>query len=83
MGKTPPNYEIRIMESLCDAAKSLGCRGCGDFCEAKLGVSGVQIREFEWDEIVALNDAGGVLCVIDGMVLDVKRWLPSIPAEIS
>lgn len=79
MGKTPPNYEIRIMESLCDAAKSLGCRELGDFCEAKLGVYASRLREFEWDEIVALNDAGGVLCVIDGMVLDVKRWLPEHP----
>ena len=44
MGKTPPNYEIRIMESLCDAAKSLGCRELGDFCEAKLGVYASRLR---------------------------------------
>ena len=49
------------------------------FCEAKLGVYARPDCEFEWDEIVALNDAGGVLCVIDGMVLDVKRWLPEHP----
>ena len=79
MGNPAPNYEIRIMESLCDAAKSLGCRELGDFCEAKLGVYASRLREFAWDEIVALNDAGGVLCVIDGMVLDVKRWLPEHP----
>jgi len=79
MGNAAPNYEIRIMESLCDAAKSLGCRELGDFCEAKLGVYASRLREFEWDEIVAFNDAGGVLCVIDGMVLDVKRWLPEHP----
>ena len=37
MGKTPPNYEIRIMESLCDAAKSLGCRELGDFAKPSSG----------------------------------------------
>ena len=33
-------------------------------------------------DITAHNDAGGAWLVVDGMVLDVKRWLPEHPAGI-
>lgn len=77
--RDPPRYDIRITESLADAAETLGCRDLREYCAAKLGAHASRIREYAWDEICAHNAAGGVWLVIDGMVLDVKRWLPEHP----
>jgi len=77
--RDPPRYDIRITESLADAAETLGCRDLREYCAEKLGAHASRIREYEWDEICAHNAAGGVWLVIDGMVLDVKRWLPEHP----
>jgi hypothetical protein len=38
-----------------------------------------RLREYSFDEVVAANAAGGRLILIDGMVLDVARWLPEHP----
>lgn len=77
--RDPPRYDIRITESLADAAETLGCRDLREYCAEKLGAHASRIREYAWDEICAHNAAGGVWLVIDGMVLDVKRWLPEHP----
>lgn len=79
LGKPAPAYDIRVTEELAVAAQTLGCRVLGDHCAEKLGAHASRIREYGWDEIVAHNVAGGVWLVIDGMVLDVKRWLPEHP----
>lgn len=77
--KTPPAYDIRVTEALALAASTLGCRVLDEYCAEKLGAHASRIREYAWDEIVAHNASGGVWLVIDGMVLDVKRWLPEHP----
>jgi len=79
LGKPTPTYDIRVTESLAVAAETLGCRALGDWCRKKLGAHASRIREYRWDEVLAHNAAGGVWLCIDGMVLDVKRWLGEHP----
>ena len=79
LAKPPPMYDIRITETLSAAAETLGCRTLGDWCAHRLGAYASRLREYAWDEIVAHNAAGGVWLCIDGMVLDVKRWLGEHP----
>ena len=44
-----------------------------------MGAFEARLREYEFAEILAANDRGERLILIDGMVLDVKRWLPEHP----
>ena len=79
LGRPLPDHDIRTTEDLLGAAEVLGLRSLSDTCHAKLGAHESRIRRYAWDEIVAHNAAGGVWIVVDGMVLDVKRWLPEHP----
>ena len=79
LSKPPPTYDIRITETLSTAAETLGCRTLGDWCAHRLGAYASRLREYSWDEIVEHNASGGVWLCIDGMVLDVKRWLGEHP----
>ena len=44
-----------------------------------LGAFFARIKEYQFEEVVAANATGERLLIIDGMVLDVKRWLPEHP----
>jgi hypothetical protein len=79
LGRPLPDHDIRTTEELVGAAEVLGLRGLEDACATKLGAHESRIRRYKWSEILAHNAAGGVWIVIDGMVLDVKRWLPEHP----
>ena len=50
-----------------------------DRCAQKQVAFAARIREYEYREVVAANAEGERLIIIDGMVLDVKRWLPEHP----
>ena len=50
-----------------------------DRCAQKQGAFAARIREYDYREVVAANAEGERLIIIDGMVLDVKRWLPEHP----
>ena len=43
------------------------------------GAFEARIREYTYSEIKEHNARGGRLILIDGMVLDVERWLPEHP----
>ena len=76
-GEKPPNYDLRMTESLSGAAKTLQCASLIDYCDARLGSYISRLREYTWEEIVQKNNQEqAVLLVIDYMVLDVKNWLP-------
>ena len=79
-GEKPPNYDLRMTESLSGAAKTLQCAPLIDYCDARLGSYISRLREYTWEEIVQKNNQEqAVLLVIDYMVLDVKNWLPEHP----
>ena len=50
-----------------------------EHCQRRLGDSTASLRLFTFEEIQRLNAAGGCWLILDGMVLDVTRWLPQHP----
>ena len=72
-------HPLCLADALEAAASSLGLRALEEFCAAKRGALAERVRDWRWEEVVAGNDAGGCLLAVDGMVLDVKRWLPEHP----
>ena len=79
LGRAHPEYDIRVVESMAATAETLGLRSLADACAARLGTHASRVRVRRWADITAHNDAGGAWLVVDGMVLDVKRWLPEHP----
>lgn len=74
-------YEVDIsaLEGLLAAADVLGNCALQDLCLKQLGDFTSRMRVYRWEEVVQSNLEGGIWIVIDGMVLDVKRWLPEHP----
>uniref|UniRef100_A0A7S3UBV0 Cytochrome b5 heme-binding domain-containing protein n=1 Tax=Picocystis salinarum TaxID=88271 RepID=A0A7S3UBV0_9CHLO len=74
-------YEVDIgaLESLLTAAEVLNNCALRDFCLDRLGDFSSRMRLYCWEEVIQNNSKGGVWIAIDGMVLDVKRWLPEHP----
>lgn len=65
-------FDICVIEVFVCVVEVLECCLFEEYCVEKFGVYGLRICEYDWDEVVAYNVAGGVWFVIDGMVLDVK-----------
>jgi hypothetical protein len=79
LGSALPEYDVRTAEALVGAAETLGLVSLADACRASLGAHERRIKTHFWRDVLAHNEAGGVRVVVDGMVLDVKRWLPEHP----
>ena len=79
LGRVPPEHDIRIVEELAEAADALGLTTLTDYCSERLGEHESRRRVRSWREVFEHNERGGCWIVIDGMVLDVKRWLPEHP----
>ena len=79
LGSALPEYDVRTAEALVGAADALGLASLADACRSALGAHERRVRRHAWLDVVRHNAAGGVRVVVDGMVLDVKRWLPEHP----
>ena len=79
LGSALPEYDVRTAEALVGAAETLGLVSLADACRESLGAHERRIKTHFWRDVLAHNEAGGVRVVVDGMVLDVKRWLPEHP----
>ena len=79
LGSALPEYDVRTAEALVGAAETLGLVSLADACRASLGAHERRVKTHFWRDVLAHNEAGGVRVVVDGMVLDVKRWLPEHP----
>jgi cytochrome b involved in lipid metabolism len=79
LGSALPEYDVHTAEALVGAADALGLASLADACRASLGAHESRITTHAWKDVVAHNKGGGVRVVVDGMVLDVKRWLPEHP----
>ena len=79
LGRSPPEHDIRIVEELAEAADALGLASLAEYCADRLGKHESRRRVRSWREVVEHNERGGCWIVIDGMILDVKRWLPEHP----
>ena len=74
-----PDFGINLLDELLAAARKLGLRSLEDYCAARLGEFSSRLREYSFAEIKERNAAGECLIIVDGMVLDVTRWLPEHP----
>lgn len=73
------NVDINLADLLLEAARRLGCRSLEELCLQKMGDFHSRIREYRFDEIKRANAHGQCWIIVDGMVLDVTRWLPEHP----
>lgn len=78
-GRAAPEFAITLLDDLAAAARTLGLRSLEDACATRLGEFTTRLREYSFEEIKARNAAGECLLLVDGMVLDVTRWLPEHP----
>lgn len=69
------------LDDMAKAADDLRLQGLKDVCDAKRGAFASRVRRepIPFAEVVTRNEAGEVLLLMDGMVLDVTRWLDEHP----
>jgi Cytochrome b5-like Heme/Steroid binding domain len=82
-GSPVPAFSLSHLQELSEAARALGLRSLDDWCCSQREGFSARLREYSFEEIRAANAAGGSLLLIDGMVLDVKAWLPEHPGGSS
>ncbi|KAK9814395.1 hypothetical protein WJX72_005174 [[Myrmecia] bisecta] len=78
-GRPAPQFAAHHLEDLLAAAQTLGLRSLQDYCQTRLGGMDARLRLHSWSEIQQRNGEGACLLILDGMILDVKRWLPEHP----
>jgi cytochrome b involved in lipid metabolism len=61
----------------------LGLRSLHEHCQRRLGDAADRVRLYTLAEVQAANAAGRCVLILDGMVLDVTRWLPEHPGGSS
>jgi hypothetical protein len=71
--------DIGTAEQLRPISARLGYRALLEHCDRVLGDFAARLRVYRWAEVCAHNESGGCWIVMDGMVLDVERWLPEHP----
>lgn len=78
---TPFQFDPSVTEELLTAAETVGCAGLQEVCKQRLGEFDTRVRKepIRWEEVVRRNAAGEVWLVMQGMVLDVTRWIPEHP----
>ncbi len=57
------------------AAKTLGLRSLEDFCTERLGSRAAALATFTVADVARANAAGKAYLMLDGMVLDVTRYV--------
>jgi hypothetical protein len=72
-------FDLNQTEVLLAAATKLGCRGLEEQCQRRMGAFKERIRTYSWAEVCDRCKAGEMWICVDGMVLDVTRWLPEHP----
>lgn len=82
----PEKHTFRLDDSevntMADAAEKLGLMSLSDLCEAKNASFESRVRKHEFirfTEVKERNDHGELLIILDGMVLDITRWLDEHP----
>ena len=73
------DFPLTLLPDLTAAARALSLRPLAELCEARSGEFASRVREWSFDEVKRKNATGEVWLVLDGMVLDVTRWLPEHP----
>ncbi|CAK4628155.1 unnamed protein product [Aphanomyces euteiches] len=78
----PFQFDPHFTDGLLHAARTLGCQGLEDLCRMKMGEFESRVRKqaISYNYVVERNLVGNEFWLImDGMVLDITRWLPEHP----
>ncbi|CAH0473966.1 unnamed protein product [Peronospora belbahrii] len=74
-------FDPSFTEDLLAAAITVGCIGLQEVCQRRFGEfkTRVHTEAIRWEEVVRRNQSGEVWLVMQGMVLDITRWIPEHP----
>lgn len=74
-------FDPSVTDELLAAAITLGCIGLQEICQRRFGEFETRVRKdaIRWEEVVRRNKAGECWLVMQGMVLDITRWIPEHP----
>ncbi|KAE8883357.1 hypothetical protein PF005_g83 [Phytophthora fragariae] len=74
-------FDPAVTEDLLAAAITVGCIGLQEVCQRRFGEFETRVRKeaIRWEEVVRRNKSGEVWLVMQGMVLDITRWIPEHP----
>lgn len=74
-------FDPSVIDDLLAAAITVGCIGLQEVCQKCFGEFETRVRKeaIRWEEVVQRNQSGEVLLVMQGMVLDITRWVPEHP----
>lgn len=78
-GAPRPSFGVNLLDDLASASRTLGLRALEEYCSERLGEFSGRLREYSFSEVVRRNAGGECILIVDGMVLDVTRWLPEHP----
>ncbi|KAG6974476.1 hypothetical protein JG687_00000316 [Phytophthora cactorum] len=75
------NFDPSVTDDLFAAAITVGCIGLQEVCQRRFGEFETRVRKeaIRWEEVVRRNQSGEVWLVMQGMVLDITRWIPEHP----
>ncbi|CAI5746106.1 unnamed protein product [Peronospora destructor] len=74
-------FDPSVTDDLLAAAITVGCIGLQEVCQRRFGefITRVRPEAIRWEEVVRRNQSGEVWLVIQGMVLDITRWISEHP----
>ncbi|KAK1944628.1 Cytochrome b5 type B [Phytophthora citrophthora] len=74
-------FDPSVTDDLLAAAITVGCIGLQEVCQRRFGEFETRVRKeaIRWEEVVRRNQSGEVWLVMQGMVLDITRWIPEHP----
>jgi cytochrome b involved in lipid metabolism len=74
-------FDPSVTDDLLSAAITVGCIGLEEVCQRRFGEFETRVRKeaIRWEEVVRRNQSGEVWLVMQGMVLDITRWIPEHP----
>ncbi|OQR86591.1 hypothetical protein ACHHYP_10392 [Achlya hypogyna] len=82
----PFQFDPNVTDALLQAAITVGCQGLEDLCRMRLGEFASRVRKqaIPFALVVEKNNvANERWLIMDGMVLDITRWLPEHPGGSS
>ncbi len=76
--------ELSETNSLSNAADVLGLLSLSDFCASQLSSFASRVRSdkyIRFSEVKKRNEGNELLIIVDGMVLDISRWIDEHPGK--
>jgi len=77
--------ELSETNSLSNAAEVLGLLALSDLCASQLSSFASRVRKdkyIRFNEVKKRNEGNELLIIVDGMVLDISRWIDEHPGKL-